>query len=228
MPKLPKDLSTNNKTQLINEIQQTIDSYMNRLAKQNNVYITCILDRSGSMASTIKDAIGGFNTFLKEQQELTVDNNAMMSIHMFDNDYITHVKDTSVRDISPLTDKIYSPRGSTALNDAIGETLTELLKVDNKNNIIVILTDGEENSSKNFNTDQVKSLITKCEEKDWKFVYLAANQDAFSVAKSYGIYKGFISNYVANSEGIKSVYLTATNSVSEYRAQVDSNTYKII
>jgi hypothetical protein len=198
---------------------------------KNYTKIICILDRSGSMSSIIDDAIGGFNSFLKSQQDL--EGEATMRVHMFDSEgwnggtkIETPIKDTDIQNVIPLTRKTYSPRGGTPLYDAIGFiTYDELDWLGNtpieerpEKTICIILTDGQENASSTWNNDNVKKLISECrEELDWEFIYLGANQDACFVAESMGMSKGNSFTYEATGEGVNDAYSTLNVAVSSYR-----------
>jgi len=148
----------------------------------SNIYF--LLDRSGSMESCIDDTIGGFNTFIDSQKKDNTD--ASISLYLFDNEYTSLYENKLISEVSNLDTKTYVPRGSTSLLDAIGCTIKTAEKTDN--NIIVILTDGFENTSKTYTKCHVKDLIKMKESIGWNFVFLAANQDAISTAQSLGIH----------------------------------------
>jgi hypothetical protein len=143
----------------------------------NTVY--CILDRSGSMADCVDDTIGGFNTFLKDQDPDTV-----MSLTLFDNE-IKQVYKKAVREVEPLNTKTYVPRGGTALLDAIGSVIKSVPTEENPS--VVILTDGFENSSTKYSKLHINDLIEEKKKSGWTFVFLAANQDAIKSAGEIGI-----------------------------------------
>jgi hypothetical protein len=178
--------------------------------------ILCILDRSGSMAGIVADSIGGFNTFLKGQKELP--GQARVSLFLFDHEYLPIYTARDVREAPALTAETYIPRGGTALLDAIGRTIAEQgariggeLWADNV--VCVILTDGQENSSREYKQHQIATTIKHLENAGkWAFVYLGANQDAFQVAGSLGIAShdkfGFLktNTFMANSVGTQSAY----------------------
>jgi len=186
--------------------------------------IACVLDRSGSMSSIVNDAIGGFNTFLKEQKELEGDAN--MSIYLFDNKYEALVEKQEIKAVNELDNTTFVPRGMTALFDAIGKTVINLenkiakLEVKPKNVLVVILTDGGENSSNEFTTkDQIKTLIErKRGEGNWEFLFLAANQDAFDEASSFGMSRGNSMNFAATGDGVKSAYKKMSKSSTKFRS----------
>jgi len=141
--------------------------------------IYCVLDRSGSMSSCLSDTIGGFNTFLKDQDPDTV-----LSLTLFDNE-ISQVYKKDVRDIEPLNAKTYVPRGGTALLDAIGHVIKSVPADETPS--IVILTDGFENSSTKYSKLHINDLIEEKKKFGWTFVFLAANQDAIQSAQELGI-----------------------------------------
>ena len=192
-----------------------------RYVKDDTVEIVAILDRSGSMSTIIDDSIGGFNTFLKQQQSL--EGKAKLSLVLFDDKLEYPVTDTDIQSVRPLTKETYVPRGMTALNDAIGTTLQKLLERNPARAVIVILTDGFENASKTFTQHTVTALIKECEAKEWPVVYLAANQDAFKVAGSYGILASNTMNFAANAEGTRSAYKGLMATATNYRAGDSTN-----
>jgi uncharacterized protein YegL len=156
--------------------------------------VICILDRSGSMESIRMDSIGGFNTFLDEQK--AIKGEASLTLVLFDDKYEIVHDNINIQDVPPLDATVFVPRGWTALLDAIGKTVTtvgerlaktdEALRPDKV--IVVILTDGYENQSTEYNSEQIKEMIKHQQEKySWEFIYLGANQDAFAVGGSLGI-----------------------------------------
>lgn len=112
--------------------------------------VAFLLDKSGSMHPQSDDAIGSFNAFVKNQPDGTE-----LSLWTFSNDLQCVFKDTPVRDVKPITPDDYRPSGGTALYDAMGEVLQGLSAGD----LMVVLTDGEENSSSQYTKQQVKDLI---------------------------------------------------------------------
>ena len=88
--------------------------------------IVCVVDRSGSMGAIVNDAIGGFNTFLKEQKK--VKGEATLTYAQFDTEYEIIHENKPLKKVPDLTDKTYQPRGATALLDAVGKTINEVGK----------------------------------------------------------------------------------------------------
>lgn len=186
--------------------------------------IVCILDRSGSMGTIIDDAIGGFNEFIDEQKKL--EGEATMTTALFDDKYDLLYDNVPLKEVKKFDRETWSPRGLTALYDAIGKTINTVrenhkkLKKDERPDkvLVCIVTDGMENHSKEYTNDQIKNLINECEkEHDWSFVYLAANQDAFDVGRSFGVSGGNTYTFTADSTGIYNVSNTLNNAATHYR-----------
>ena len=143
-----------------------------------------VLDRSGSMHNCVADTIGGFNTFIAKQKQDNPD--GTMSLFLFNNTVSQIYKNKPIQEVLDLTIDIYFPAGMTSLCDAIGSTIKIAENEnENQNKIIVILTDGFENTSKNYTKNHVNDLIKH--HTDWEFVFLAANQDAIQTASVLGI-----------------------------------------
>lgn len=184
--------------------------------------VLVILDRSGSMASIVDDAIGGFNAFLAAQQR--EEENALFSLVLFDHEYVPLYASDPIRGIPPLGPGTYIPRGSTALLDAIGRSLIDLKGRIEKRSaddrpesvVVAILTDGMENSSVEFSAAQVHSLIEQRKHDDgWQFVFLAANQDAIATAASMAIAAEDAFGFDATSEGIHEAAEIMSSAVHE-------------
>ena len=141
-----------------------------------------ILDESGSMFQCVDDTIGGYNHYINEQKTSNSDGN--VSLYLFSNDYKIIYQNKKIDENINLSKDNYSPGGSTSLLDAIGNTINNV--TDDKP-IIVILTDGYENSSTSYTKAHVKDLIKMKEDIGWKFIFLGANQDAIVVASQFGI-----------------------------------------
>lgn len=186
------------------------------MSKRAPVEIVVIADRSGSMSSIKDDAIGGFNTFLSEQQALK--GAANLTLVLFDNEYQVAVDSIPVKEVKPLDGSTFVPRGSTAMNDAIGRALSALEAKNPKRAIVCILTDGFENSSREFTTSQVKEKIKAAEDKGYQVVYLAANQDAFAVGSTLGIAAGSTVNFAATASGVRDAYKNVSLMSTSYRA----------
>jgi hypothetical protein len=169
-----------------------------------------------------KSSIEGFNNFLRSQK--AVPGKAKMTLVYFNTYVRTIFKDKDIQAVEELTDSTYCPSGCTALFDAIGKTVLEISKdIDNKvidaqRVLVVILTDGEENSSIEFkDKSKIKDLIEIQRGKSWEFIFLAANQDAFAEARSYGISTGNAMNFVQNDLDNTALYSKMSKSATKYR-----------
>ncbi|MBF0101651.1 MAG: VWA domain-containing protein [Desulfobacterales bacterium] len=192
--------------------------------KQGLSEIICIIDRSGSMGSIKNDAIGGFNTFLEEQKKLPEE--ATLTYIQFDTEYEVVHENKPLKDIQPINETIYIPRGATALLDAIGKTIDStgkrLSNIPEEKRpekvIVAILTDGEENSSSVYNLSKIKQMIQHQKEKySWEFIFLAANQDAFSEAMKIGIDTKDAFDFSPTGTGVKEAYATMSSRVKMFR-----------
>ena len=112
--------------------------------------IAFLIDKSGSMQPQVDDVVGSFNTFVKEQSPDTE-----LSLWTFSNDLKCVFKE-QVSNVKPITSDDYKPSGGTALYDAMGEVLKGLASGDR----LIVLTDGQENSSKRYTKQHVKDLIS--------------------------------------------------------------------
>ena len=192
--------------------------------KKNLTEVVFILDRSGSMSGLESDTIGGFNSMIKKQKEEK--GYANVTTILFDDEIEMLHKSVDIREVKNITSKDYYVRGCTALLDAIGYGINYMINVqkskdkDKKadNVLFIITTDGYENSSKEYSYEKIKSMITKQKEKyNWQFLFIGANIDAISTAKSFGISEKFASNYVSDEEGTKITYEAMNSAISKCR-----------
>lgn len=195
--------------------------------KQNYTDINIVLDRSGSMDTVKDDTIGGFNAFLKAQQEAPGE--ATITLAQFDDVYEVVYQTINIKDAKPLNSATFVPRGSTALLDAIGRTINEVgaklskLSEDQRpaKVVFVILTDGHENASKEFTRAGIDQMIKH--QRDfyaWEFVFLGANQDAIAAAKQIGIQAANALTYAANAQGTSEAFGSVSKNLINYRSGV--------
>lgn len=201
------------------------EKYMN-----NKVLIVTLLDRSGSMSSIQNDMIGGFNNFMNEQREDDLRQNitTYCSLYRFDDVYERVFSNTPITngDVVRLSQDNFQPRGSTALVDSmckcideVGRELAAMSPTQRPSKVVFItITDGEENSSKEF-TYQVLSDKIKHQRDvyNWQFVYLGANQDAFSVGNTLSVNKCATANFSANAAGVKTAFRSVSMGMSSYK-----------
>jgi len=172
--------------------------------------VVFVLDESGSMEVMGDEPWQSINNFIKEQKSVGKFNFTLICF----NDNVRFIyKNLESDKITNLKTEDYTPSGMTALNDAIGQGITYQKSQSLENVIFVILTDGLENSSKEFSKTKVREMIQEMENiHKWKFIYLGANQDAFLCGKNIGISTSKTFRY--NSEGLCEVMRCVSNSVS--------------
>lgn len=191
---------------------------------KNKTDITIILDRSGSMQSVKSDTIGGFNSFLDTQQK--TEGEAVLSLIQFDDQYDVLYLDKDIHSAAKLTEETFQPRGMTALLDAVGrainsvgQRLASLPEEERPDKVLmVILTDGFENASREFNPLKISEMINHQRNiYKWEFMFIGANQDAVLSAKEIGIPAAAALTYAANAEGTQIAFSLAANKIKQYR-----------
>ena len=175
-----------------------------------------IIDKSGSMSGYESDTIGGYNSVLTENRDK---NGEVFITTVFFNEKssLLHNREP-ISKISNLTLNDYSAGGNTALLDAIGssiEKMRENRKITKNNNVLfVIITDGEENSSREYSPTKIKSMIKSAETEDkWDFIFLGANIDAISEAENIGIKPSNATGYVQDKKGYDKAYQAVNKAV---------------
>ena len=185
--------------------------------------IVCILDRSGSMSSMGDEPIGGFNRFIEEQKEL--EGEAKLTLVLFDNQYDVIHDGVDLKKVPELTKEVYWPRGMTALLDAVGKAVNTVEARLNKFKdeyqpkvIVVILTDGMENSSHEFKKKDLKAKIEELQkEKKWEFIFMGSDVESFADAQGMGLKASMCDSYQATSAGLSKGYSTMSRRVVKSR-----------
>lgn len=193
--------------------------------KKDLCEIVCIVDKSGSMDSVKDDAIGGFNSFIETQMKLP--GKAFFTFYLFDTEKKEICSGIPIEDIKKLNEETYVPGGMTALLDAVGTAIdsvgSRLQKMPEEERpekvIVAILTDGQENSSKEYTQEQVKEMIETQQEKfNWDFVYISASPTAWEDSGSIGISAGDTIQYAATNVGTRNSYAELSKSVTSSRS----------
>jgi uncharacterized protein YegL len=191
--------------------------------KEGLTEIVAILDKSGSMADLTNDTIGGYNTFIEQQQKIPGE--AILSTVLFSigREIVLHNR-VNIKSVKPISVEQYSTGGGTALLDAmgrairyIGRTLSDTPEEKRPSKVVFfIITDGEENSSVEYTYEKIKHMVEHQRTKySWEFLFMGANIDSFSVAASIGISQDRAYNY--SREHIVDVYGAISVGIDNYR-----------
>ena len=195
------------------------------MTKENFTFIGVVMDKSGSMSSLRDDTIGSFNTFLQEQKLVPAE--AVFTHCVFDTDYRLLHDFVKLGEVPPLNHKTYSPSGGTALLDALGTTINSVgtrlaaMPEDERPSkvIFLIITDGQENASRVFSKEQIKTMIEHQRDTyKWEFVFMGANIDAISEGTSLGIAANNTMQYDATKGGTRSLYSSVSRNLGTYRS----------
>ncbi len=193
--------------------------------KSGYTHVTMLIDRSGSMVTIKDDAQGGINNLIADQKKL--EGEMTLTLVEF-NTYYNVVHD--MVDIQNLNEEYtLTPMGMTALLDSLGksiidtgEKLKALKDEDRPETVLfVIVTDGQENSSLEFTTDQIKEMIkTQNDDYNWEFMYLGADVDSFAEATSIGIGYNNTANFTKSNVSyvmdFASTKIASTRSLGEF------------
>ena len=192
-----------------------------------------ILDESGSMSGLEKVSVDGVNETIqtiKSSYEQLPEQKQLMTFVTFSDKYGKpyrkrfEMADISTVDTYQLSE--YQPGGRTPLYDTMGETLTELEKVATENDIVLvtIITDGYENSSREYDAEKIRALVKRLDEKDWVFTYIGANQDAILEARKIGINNAM--NYDADESGTREMWAKEKRSRTHFMQKARVGTLK--
>lgn len=160
---------------------------------KTRIHNLIILDESGSMESIKRAAINGMNETvqsIRDAQKKHEEQDHIVSLVSFNSSEIKGIYDcVPVAEVEELTDKEYVPDCCTPLYDAMGLSLNHLrAKVNDEDKVLVtIITDGEENSSTEYNSAAIMALVDSLKEKGWVFAYIGANQDVLKVAQTISV-----------------------------------------
>jgi hypothetical protein len=160
------------------------------MTDQNLTHIYFLLDRSGSMTSIRSETIAGFDAFIAEQRK--VSGACKVTLAQFDHEYQDLYVDLDLAVVPSLE---LTPRGSTALLDALGrlivtagERMAALPEAARPGSVVVgVMTDGYENASQEWTHEGIKALIEQqTRDYHWEFLYLGADQDAIEEGAKMG------------------------------------------
>lgn len=195
--------------------------------------IVAILDASGSMGGLLPSYLEGYNAFIAAQRKEAP--NDTLTLVFFDSIGYGRSAETRIRtefsnkalkDVPILTSEVYRPEGGTPLYDAltstidkVGRELATMLEEDRPDKVLFLVqTDGQENSSQEFNKEDVRKRIEHQRSKyKWEFVFLSADASALEDAQDFGISKGNAIAYNANARGARESYDTLSTVTTRFR-----------
>lgn len=194
--------------------------------KKGLTELVFILDKSGSMSGLEGDTMGGYNSMLKKQRDL--EGECYMTTVLFSNQVEVLHDRINIQAVAPMTEEDYQVGGGTALIDAMGSSIAKIKKVQASTHedyraeqvLFVIITDGEENSSRHFSSDKIKEDIESLKKEGWDFIFLGANIDAVETAKQFGIDADRAETFQCDSEGVARNFEVLSSVVCAKRSAV--------
>lgn len=206
-----------------------------REMKSNFIHVCFVIDESSSMWSSINDVREGFKRVIDEQRA-NVEGTCAISIFRF----ATWVKepDFIMQDIDNVHgDLAYNPSGSTAMYDGIGtaidkigEVLSDMPEEERpEKNLIVIMTDGEENNSREYSGSKVREMIKHQEDKyNWTFLYIGTDitntrdADNLGISRKFATTRGKMGSSYDSVNVVLSCYRNTTGDAKFKAATMDS------
>lgn len=191
-PKVYKSsIPTNKFTSNSNITQTNLGHRAEPLKADNSTFkIVVILDESGSMEDIRENMIKSINDLIKEQKQVTEGKPTTLTLVKFNNIIKRVIEDKPLNEVQYLTSNDYRPNGSTALYDCIGDTIQRFRN--QKDVLMVIVTDGQENASRDYNNREITKMIEDKKKYDgWSYVYLSSDIGTFSQGNSMGLNESF-------------------------------------
>ncbi len=198
----------------------------NENAVNNITELVFILDRSGSMSGLEDDTVGGFNSFIEKQK--AEEGECLVSTVLFSSESEVIYDRVKLSEIRKMTRRDYVPCGCTALIDAIGGAVRHIANIHKyvrpedvpAHTVFIITTDGMENASRIYSSNEVKRMIEqKKEEAGWEFLFIGANIDSVETAGRFGISADRAVNYRADKKGTKVVFEALSTAVGAVRCE---------
>jgi len=191
-----------------------------------NQHIIILIDRSGSMEAIAGDVIGGYNQFLRAQQADGSD--ARVTYVQFDSQDPQEVivAGAPISEVLPLSAATFMPRGGTPLLDATGRLISRItanqaerraIGLPEEDILFVSITDGAENSSREFSLSRIRELIAEKSTAGWNFAFLSAALDAYADARGMGVHAGAIQGFAADAQGVGLAFSSLAEKTRDWR-----------
>lgn len=198
------------------------------MENKQKVYNLIILDESGSMQSIKKTIIDGFNEVVQTIKGVAIkfpeQEHSVTMITFNELDIKTIHQNTNIEVLHEIDEESYCPNSSTPLYDAMGFGITNLSRlIENEkdyNVLVTILTDGEENASKEYTHASIKSLVEEYKLKNWTFTYIGANHDVEDFAASLSINN--VMRFETNKEDMQRMFSRDRNARMGYSQNIRS------
>jgi len=205
--------------------------------KKGLTELVFVLDKSGSMSGLESDTIGGYNSMLQKQR--LIEGECIVTTMLFDHGYELLHDRIDLQAVSLISDNEYQVGGTTALLDAIGKTIHKIGNAQKhtaddyraEKVMFVIITDGLENSSREYSAEKVRAQIERQKTRyGWEFIFLGANIDAVQTAGRFGIAPDRAIDYLADSEGTELNFRVMSRVAASFRetGNVDANCFEEI
>jgi len=199
--------------------------------KQKVEHVAIILDQSGSMESIKIPTLTGINEQIQTLRKNSNGIETFVTLTKFNNEVEIEYFDRQLDDIKEFSTDDYIPSGMTAMLDAVGLTINRMKNdidegTDDVSYLLVIVSDGMENASKEYTWQQVKDLIKQCElDNKWTITYMGANQDLWDVSNDLGINSNNITLFYTNSiNNVTNGFNISTQGLMNYRMARMNNT----
>lgn len=195
-----------------------------KASSAKTTFVSFLLDETGSMQSCLASTISGFNEYVQSLRGGQKHGDVSFTLVKFNSErtQIVH-QAVPMKDVAELDESNYQPGATTPLYDAIGRTVTAMeaalkrVKAKAKAKVlVVIMTDGQENASKEYDQKKIFSLIEAKKKEGWLFVFMGADQDAYAAAADLGVGKGSTMSYASQHTG--KMYRTLAGATNRYMA----------
>jgi hypothetical protein len=181
--------------------------------ENKDLHLIIVLDESGSMTSVWDTTISSINELIQSQH--IDDGKTWVTLVKFNTISTPLVIRQDISEWVPLTRTTYYPDGWTALLDAVWDAIHDSTEHAGEKTMVVIMTDGEENASRNHTRDQIKALVKDKQGEGWEFTFLGANIDAYTASQQIGVTTA--ASYQASNAGTRGTTRTLSAYLSNYR-----------
>lgn len=192
-----------------------------------------IVDSSSSMRSLTTTTINGVNEqidMIKDLEKEFPDQKYYMSFMHFNSKVTTSYVGKTPNQLESINESNYICSGMTALIDALGIGITNLneqigsrIESGDATAVVVVITDGEENSSRNYKLEQVKTMITELQDTGkWTFTFIGANIDSVSTAGAYGIATNNVVQFSSDANSNSRMYSSISKSFKSRASKIDA------